>query len=1482
MVWHRNHLLPIPQVGESETEPSSIVPASEQEESSEIPDAVMKNNQDLLERISATTNGDWWAPPEEVAALKRHCYQALEKSSTKEESSSKIRVLRSASEYVQGGLKPITSGICSTWGNFHFKTFDGEVFRFPGLCNYIFASHCGKLFEDFNIQIQQFVVDKLPTITQVSIKINGLVVELKDHYPTIHGEPLELPFSQSGIQIEQSDEDLKVTAKMILVLIWHNDNSINLKLNKKYMGETCGLCSDYNGNPKNDFVFKGRTLTPIEFGIMHKLRLPEQTCVDPKPETGEECFIYRAMCIKLLRNSKWTSCNMLVKAEPYIEAYMHDMCLCNASVTITSFCLCNTITEYSRQCAIAGGRPPEWRNPALCFKKCNFNLIYKECSSPCAPTCSNPGRPLLCDGSCEAGCDCPNGYVLDDITNSGCLPIENCSCSYNNEVYPPGSSYQAPCYTCKKNTLDVTYSTVVWSLVLSLHLYAFLQVEDLMFQFNSFADNAFLVTIEMQKCGYGESSTCIIRVVLALNKGAAIFEINYDKTNFPHTSYDKEEIARAGVNIFWPSSFFMIVQTNKGLQLQVQLTPIMQLYVILDPSYKRKTCGLCGNFNDIQRDDFRTSSGAIEVNIAEFANTWKTQYSCNNVKNIPEHPCTLGMEIETYMGYCPPSFVYSYTVTSCIPTCRSLSEPDPTCSIKFFPVDGCVCKKGTYLDDNGVCVHKDNCPCYYRGVAVSANNALHVGRLICVCNNRTWVCDTKADMGICTIYGEGHYITFDSKHYTVNGDCEYTLVQDYCNIYDLRKGTFRVIIENIPCGTTGTSCSKAIIVYVGTHKLILTDEHIEVVEIFNQVEIPYKVRRMGIFLVIEASNGLVLVWDRMTSIFIHLSRNFKGNVCGLCGNFDGNSNNDFTTRSQCVVEDVTEFRDSWKLSPTCPEVLMTKDPCTANPYRKAWATKICNLITSDVFSACHSEVDPDKYYEGCVSDTCACDTGGDCNCYCTAIAAYSQACSEACVCVKWRTPTICPVFCDLYNGDGQCEWHYRPCGASCMKTCKNPSGECLYKLKGLEGCYPKCPEDKPYFDEDEMQCVAQCGCLLNEDKYYELGEKVESCNSCEICLCTTKGILCHYDIAEENLPKPYIPTPNAKPNPCIPTPNAKTKPYIPTPNAKPKPFIPTPNAKPKPYIPTPNAKPKPYIPTPNAKPNPYIPTPNAKPKPYIPTPNAKPNPYIPTPNAKPNPYIPTPNAKPKPYIPTPNAKPKPYIPTPNAKPKPYISTPNAKPKPYIPTPNAKPKPYIPTPNAKPKPYIPTPNAKPKPYIPTPNAKPKPYIPTPNAKPKPYIPTPNAKPKPYIPTPNAKPNPYILTPNAKPKPYIPTPNAKPNPYILTPNSKPNPYIPTPNAKPKPYIPTPNAKPKPYIPTPNAKPKPYIPTPNAKPKPYIPTPNAKPNPYIPTPNAKPKPYIPTPNAKPKPYIPTPNAKPKPYILTPNAKPKPLHFLEPKPSK
>lgn len=59
---------------------------------------------------------------------------------------------------------------------------------------------------------------------------------------------------------------------------------------------------------------------------------------------------------------------------------------------------------------------------------------------------------------------------------------------------------------------------------------------------------------------------------------------------------------------------------------------------------------------------------------------------------------------------------------------------------------------------------------------------------------------------------------------------------------------------------------------------------------------------------------------------------------------------------------------------------------------------------------CSIKVDQTKYFDACVRDTCTCNAGGDCECFCSTVAAYAAACNEAGACVKWRTPTVCREF----------------------------------------------------------------------------------------------------------------------------------------------------------------------------------------------------------------------------------------------------------------------------------------------------------------------------------------------------------------------------------------------------------------------------------------------------------------------------------------
>lgn len=79
-------------------------------------------------------------------------------------------------------------------------------------------------------------------------------------------------------------------------------------------------------------------------------------------------------------------------------------------------------------------------------------------------------------------------------------------------------------------------------------------------------------------------------------------------------------------------------------------------------------------------------------------------------------------------------------------------------------------------------------------------------------------------------------------------------------------------------------------------------------------------------------------------------------MCGLCGNFDDKSNNDFTTRSGLQDTSALKFGNSWKQSSLCPDVTEEIKPCDVKPHRKSWAEKECSIIQSEVFKICHSKV----------------------------------------------------------------------------------------------------------------------------------------------------------------------------------------------------------------------------------------------------------------------------------------------------------------------------------------------------------------------------------------------------------------------------------------------------------------------------------------------------------------------------------------------
>uniref|UniRef100_A0A671PY12 VWFD domain-containing protein n=1 Tax=Sinocyclocheilus anshuiensis TaxID=1608454 RepID=A0A671PY12_9TELE len=336
------------------------------------------------------------------------------------------------------------NSICSMWGNFHFKTFDGDVYQFPGTCEYNLVSDCQSLIRQFSVHVKRTEHSTGPNISRVSITINDIGVELTEKQVVVNGEKVTLPVHIAGILVEENTIYTRLYSKMGITVKWNKEDAVMVELDSKYSNRTCGLCGDFNGVPVySEFIESGWKVGYAEFGNMHRVPNPTHACKDPSETDDEQnvenkCEKFQADCADLLKDEKWSSCSRVLNREPYIKACTNDICLRQPEDEDTNTsALCATLSEYSRQCSHAGGTPPSWRTANFCAVTCPYNMVHSESGSPCMDTCSHKDTNTLCEEHNIDGCFCPPGTVFDDISNTGCIPAEKCQCKHDR-IYSTG------------------------------------------------------------------------------------------------------------------------------------------------------------------------------------------------------------------------------------------------------------------------------------------------------------------------------------------------------------------------------------------------------------------------------------------------------------------------------------------------------------------------------------------------------------------------------------------------------------------------------------------------------------------------------------------------------------------------------------------------------------------------------------------------------------------------------------------------------------------------------------------------------------------------------------------------------------------------------------------------------------------------------------------------------------------------------------
>ncbi|XP_030044013.1 zonadhesin [Microcaecilia unicolor] len=1114
------------------------------------------------------------------------------------------------------GCYPKDSSTCIASGDPHYTTFDKRKYDFHGNCTYVMAKPCNSTKTPFAVYASNEYRNGYNTVSYIKavyVEVYGVVVSLlKDKIVQVDGKSVTAPINPApGLSVFPSGNHLVVQTDFGLVVRYDGNHYAEVKITSDYQGELCGLCGNYDGAPGNDFKTpEGQQVNGInDFGNswnVHQNCTPTGSIVTPEC-TEEERELYEGpvYCAILIDpDGPFAPCHKKINPNTFFKDCVYDMCELDGDKQQ----LCQALESYVNECQDRNITLRPWRNESFCPIKCPPNSHYESCASACPATCLNL-RPQSCDRPCAEGCYCDPGFVQ---SGEQCVSKEQCGCHFNGQYYQPGEvifseackevcqclannntmctdTSCGPDEYCANNTgvqgcFPKGSSTCVASgdphyTTFDKKKYDFhgnctyvlaKPCNSTKVPFAVYASNEYRnghTSVSYVKAIYVE----VYGVVVSLLKNKVV-QVNGTTVNIPINPVPGLSVSSSGK--------YMVVQTDFGLVVRYDGNHYSDVKVTDD--YKGELCGLCGDYDGIPANDFKTPHGALVAQVNDFGNSWNVQTNCNSTTSIVVPECTkeeqdsyegpeycgilvdphgpfapchnkinpntffkdcvydmceldgdrlqLCEALESYVNECqernitlrpwrnesfcpikcPPNSHYEPCASACPATC--LNPRPHSCDRPC--VEGCQCDPG-FVQSGEQCVRKEQCGCTFNGQYYQPGEVIfsEACNEVCQClaNNNTKCTDTSCgpdeycanNTGVqgcfpkgsstCVASGDPHYTTFDKKKYDFHGNCTYVLAKP-CNS---TKVPFAVYASNeYRNGYTSVSYVKAI--YVEVYGLVVSLLKNKVVQVNGTtVNIPINpvpglsLSSSGKYMVVQTDFGLVVRYDGNHYSDVKVIEDYKGELCGLCGDYDGIPANDFKTPHGALVAQVNDFGNSWNVQTNCNSTTSIVVPeCTKEEQDSYEGPEYCGILVDPhgPFAPCHNKINPNTFFKDCVYDMCELD--GDRLQLCEALESYVNECQERNITLRpWRNESFCPIKCPPNS-------HYEPCASACPATCLNLRPHSCDR-PCVEGC-----QCDPGFVQSGEQCVRkeQCGCTFN-GQYYQPGEVIfsEACN--EVCQC---------------------------------------------------------------------------------------------------------------------------------------------------------------------------------------------------------------------------------------------------------------------------------------------------------------------------------------------------------------------------------------------
>ncbi|XP_046945500.1 zonadhesin [Lynx rufus] len=361
-----------------------------------------------------------------------------------------------------------TSEQCSVYGDPHYRTFDGLSYLFRGRMTYTLI----KTVDALPTGVAPLIVEGrnkvyLPWspvyLHEIIVVIYGYTVQLRAHLElVVNNQKVDIPYQPDDrLRVNLRGHRLFLITDFEMLVSFDGGKNAVITLPNKYKGLVRGLCGNFDGNKRNDFVLPNGTITQdlIGFGnswevhrISGGLARFARAIPEEEEEEGEEsgsdtsectpeqlALVNSTQACRVLVNPQgpFAACHQTVAPEPFQEHCVFDLCTARTPKEREEL-RCQVLSGYAIICQEAGATPAGWRDLTGCALACPANTVYQSCMTPCPASCANLAAPRDCKGPCVEGCASLPGYIYSGARS---LPVAHCGCTSNGIYHQRGDSY---------------------------------------------------------------------------------------------------------------------------------------------------------------------------------------------------------------------------------------------------------------------------------------------------------------------------------------------------------------------------------------------------------------------------------------------------------------------------------------------------------------------------------------------------------------------------------------------------------------------------------------------------------------------------------------------------------------------------------------------------------------------------------------------------------------------------------------------------------------------------------------------------------------------------------------------------------------------------------------------------------------------------------------------------------------------------------